>query len=205
MNALLICNGEPPSKSLCRKSAGQSDLIIAADGGANIARRCGIRPHCIIGDLDSITQSTRRAFRTVPTFRVASQESTDLEKGLSYLQRAGATSITILAATGKRLDFTLGNLASFWRFSRSMQIVFAGDGWTARPARKRTSMRARRGTVVSLIPFGTCSGVTLAGLRYPLRGATLRNGEIAVSNVVMRSPFSVSVRRGNLLLIILER
>ncbi|MDH4070362.1 MAG: thiamine diphosphokinase [Ignavibacteria bacterium] len=205
MNALLFCNGEPPSGRLCRSLAGKADFILAADGGANIARRYGIRPDCIIGDLDSITPGTRRFFRNTETVRVPTQESTDFEKALAFLRKKGVAEVTIVGATGKRLDFTLGNLASFWKFTRNFGVTFAGDNWTACPVGRRTTLRARRGTTVSLLPFGACSGITLRGLRYPLRNATMRPGDIGVSNVVKRSPFSVSVRRGRMLLIMIPR
>ncbi|MRR37824.1 hypothetical protein EG829_24885, partial [bacterium] len=58
---------------------------------------------------------------------------------------------------------------------------------------------------VSLVPFGPCGGITLRGLRYPLTNASMKVGEIAVSNVVVRSPFSVTVRRGRLLIIVINR
>ena len=56
---LLICNGEQPSRSLARRLARLADCIIAADGGANGARKMGIVPDLIIGDLDSITTAGR--------------------------------------------------------------------------------------------------------------------------------------------------
>ena len=61
-SALVICNGEPPSKTLARQLVQVSDLIVAADGGANVARRLGIRPDVIIGDLDSIEPATKHYF-----------------------------------------------------------------------------------------------------------------------------------------------
>ena len=66
-SALLICNGEPPSRALARRLVSEVDLIVAADGGADVARRLGIYPHVIIGDLDSITESTKRFFALGPT------------------------------------------------------------------------------------------------------------------------------------------
>lgn len=59
--------------------------------------------------------------------------------------------------------------------------------------------------MISIIPFGQCSGVTLRGLKYPLRDALLRVGQVGVSNVVMASPFSVCVKKGKLLVLILEQ
>jgi thiamine pyrophosphokinase len=202
--ALVICNGEPPSRTLALRLARESDCIVAADGGANIARRFGLLPDVIIGDLDSLLPSTRRFFRTSSIVRVRRQDNTDLEKALDFLVDEKCRSATILGATGKRLDFTLGNLSVLWNYTRRIRLTFVGDGWTALPVGRERSVTARIGTTVSLIPFGGCSGITLRGLQYPLTNGTMHVGQIGVSNVVRTSPFSVRVKKGHMLLIILD-
>jgi thiamine pyrophosphokinase len=203
--AVVICNGRPPSSALLRRLTRGADLFIAADGGANLARRAGVQPHVIIGDLDSIDQRTRRAFAVGANLvRVKRQDNTDLEKALDYLLKKKCARVIITAATGRRIDFTLGNLSVIWSYTARMKIAVVGDGWTAVPVRRELRIRGNRGTLVSLIPFGACSGITLRGLKYPLRNAQLKVGEIAVSNVVKSSPFSISVRRGRVLAIVHE-
>lgn len=202
---LLLCNGEPASRSLTRALAAQADLIIAADGGANAARAYGITPDIIIGDLDSIQPATRRRFRSSIILHVSRQDNTDLEKALDFLAASGYGSVTVLGATGRRLDFTLGNLSVIWNYTAFLDIAFRGDGWMAMPVGKSLTRSAPPGTVVSLLPFGNCDGITLRGLRYPLTNAPMHVGEIGVSNVVRSSPYSIKVARGNMLLVILEK
>ena len=202
-SALLICNGEPPPRSLARRLASQVDLIVAADGGANTARRHGIRPHVIIGDLDSIRPASRRSFASSSIIRVKRQDNTDLEKALDYLRARNVAKVSILGTTGKRIDFTFANLSVIWNYASSMQLTLVGDGWYAIPVILRKTISARPGTTVSLIPFGPCSGITLKGLKYPLTGATMKVGEIGVSNVVSRSPFSVTVRKGKMFVFVM--
>jgi thiamine pyrophosphokinase len=202
---LLLCNGEPPSRSLVRALAAQADLVVAADGGANTARTYGVTPDIIIGDLDSIRPSTKRRFRSSIILHVRRQDNTDLEKALDFMAASGHGSVTVLGATGRRLDFTLGNLSVIWNYTAFLDITFRGDGWQAMPVGKSLVRSAPAGTVVSLIPFGNCDGITLRGLRYPLKNAPMHVGEIGVSNVVRSSPFSVRVKRGHLLLVILEK
>jgi thiamine pyrophosphokinase len=86
-----------------------------------------------------------------------------------------------------------------------MSLTVVGDGWKATPVESGKKIAAKPGTIVSLIPFGACSGITLKGLRYTLTDATMRVGEIGVSNVVKRSPFSVIVRKGKMLVFIMDR
>ncbi len=199
---LLLCNGEPPSRTLLRRLASGADAIVAADGGANAALRSGITPDVIIGDLDSLLPETRKAFSRSRVIRVRRQDNTDLEKALDFITASCPGEVAIAGATGGRIDFTLGNLSVFWKYARALSMTFVGDGWRAFPAGKRRTVRARRGSTVSLVPFGTCSGITLRGLRYTLTNAVMRPGEIGVSNVVTRSPFTVAVRRGRMLLVI---
>lgn len=238
-SALLICNGEPPSAAVARRLVSKADLVIAADGGANAARRLGIRPHVIIGDLDSITTATKRFFtggkglkplhvgsghlrsHRPPAFtafsagkkgrgytqiiQVKRQDNTDLEKALDYLLSQKFKDVTIIGATGRRIDFTLGNLSVIWNYTASIRLTLVGDDWKAMPVESGKKIVARPGTTVSLIPFGACSGITLKGLCYPLTNATMKVGEIGVSNVVKQSPFSVTVRRGKMMLFVLGR
>jgi thiamine pyrophosphokinase len=201
---LLLCNGEPPSRALLRRLAGAADIIVAADGGANAALRSGVRPDVIIGDLDSILPETRKKFHDVRTVRVTRQDNTDLEKALDFISASGPAAVAVAGATGGRIDFTLGNLSVFWKYTRALGITFVGDGWRAIPAGRRRTVNAPRGTTVSLLPFGNCGGITLRGLRYPLTDAAMRPGDIGVSNVVRTSPFSVTVRRGRMLIVIFD-
>jgi len=202
---LLLANGEPPPRPFLRRLRHACGMFIAADGGANAALRAGLRPDVIIGDLDSLRPATRRAFRTSLLLRVRRQDNTDLEKALDYVTALGARRVVVAGITGRRIDFTLGNLSVLWKYTAALDIIVAGDGWEAFPAGRRRTVRARKGTTVSLVPFGPCGGITLRGLRYPLTNASMKVGEIGVSNVVVRSPFSVAVRRGRMLIIVFSR
>lgn len=199
MTTLLLCNGEPPSRPLARRCARMADQIVAADGGANAARALGLIPDLIIGDLDSVTPATRRAFTGVRTLRIRRQDNTDIEKALDYVRDHGGDRVIVLGATGGRIDMTLATLSVCWRYVSVLDVLIAGEGWYAVPLRGTRTFEAPRGTRVSLLPFGRCSGITLRGLRFPLVNGTLRIGEVAVSNVVRSRRFSVTVRRGNLL------
>ena len=204
-SALIICNGEPPSRALTTRLVRSADYIIAADGGAETARRYGIRPDAIVGDLDSITPSTKKFFSSSLILHFSRQDNTDLEKSLDFAAARRFRKVTIIAATGGRLDFTLGNLSVIWNYTRYLDMEFVGDGWRAMPVGPGRRMSAPAGTIVSLIPFGNCQGITLTGLQYPLSNASMGLGDIGVSNAVVASPFSVRVRAGNMLLLVLQK
>lgn len=204
-SVFVLANGEPPSRALVRRLRRECGFLIAADGGANTARKYGLTPDVIIGDLDSVLPGTRRAFRESRLLRVRSQNNTDLEKALDYIASHGGRRVVVTGITGRRIDFTLGNLSILWNYTAVLDIVVAGDGWEAFPAGRLRALRVRKGTTVSLIPFGPCHGITLRGLRYGLTNASMSVGEIGVSNVAVRSSVSVAVRRGNMLIILLSK
>ncbi len=205
LRALLICNGKQPSRLFARRLARRSHFIVAADGGANGARKLGITPDLIIGDLDSVTRATRKFFSSTFVIRVVRQDNTDMEKALDYIVAGSlAHEVMIIGATGRRIDHTLGNLAVLTNYMGRLRTIACGDGWHAFPVRSGEQVHASVGTTVSLIPFGDCRGVTLKGLKYPLRNATVRAAHIAVSNVVKHSPFTISLRQGKMLAIVLE-
>lgn len=201
---LVLCNGEPPSRALVRQQAKRARLTVAADGGANMARRYGVVPDIILGDLDSLSLATRRHFHDSLILYVGRQDNTDLEKSLDYVAAHGGREVVIMGVAGRRIDFTLGNFSVLWKYTAFLDLTIVGDGWRGFPVGRRKLLRARPGTIVSLIPFGRCEGITLRGLQYPLTNASMEVGDIGVSNIVRSSPFSVSVRSGKMLVFLLD-
>jgi thiamine pyrophosphokinase len=201
-SAVVLCNGEAPSKTLLARAVRHADLFVCADGGANTARSHDVMPDLVIGDLDSVTAATLRWCRGTRIVRVGRQDNTDLEKTLDHLLTKGVGDLLILGAAGGRLDMTLGNLSVLWNYTSRMTITCAGDGWRAHPVVGTLVMSVRPKSNVSLVPFGACSGITLEGLKYPLRNARMRIGEIGVSNVAVRAQVTVTVKRGRMLVLV---
>ena len=108
--ALVIANGEPPKKQRLQSLAREANVIICADGGANTALKSGIVPDVIVGDLDSIHAEALVKFHRVPTYEDRDDETTDLEKAILWAIKAKFDHITVVGATGKRIDHSVGNL-----------------------------------------------------------------------------------------------
>jgi thiamine pyrophosphokinase len=201
-SAVVLCNGEAPSRALLTQAVKHAALFVCADGGANTARSHDVMPDLVIGDLDSVNARTLRWCRWTRIVRVRRQDNTDLEKALDHLLTKGVRDVLILGAAGGRLDMTLGNLSVLWNYTSRMTITCAGDGWRAHPVVGTLVLAARPKSTVSLVPFGACSGITLGGLKYPLRNARMRIGEIGVSNVAVRAQVMVTVKRGRMLVLV---
>ena len=203
--ALILANSQPPSKRLLLRLLKQSAVFVCADGGANTAARLGLKPDLIIGDLDSIASVTLRKFRNVRAKRIADQNSTDLEKALSWVTRKGHKDIVVAGATGRRLDHSLGNLSALVKFSRKARIRFVDDASELCFVGPECEFEESPGTVVSLIPLSLCEGIVTHGLKWELKNESLKLGfRESTSNVVKSSPVSIRVRRGDLLLFIVR-
>ncbi|MBI4417304.1 MAG: thiamine diphosphokinase [Ignavibacteriales bacterium] len=200
-HGLILANGSAPTKRLLQMARRCAETFVCADGGANTAARLGEKPDLILGDLDSVTQATLRVFRSVPIRRIPNQNSTDLDKALTFLIDRRFSSIDVLGGLGGRVDHLTGNLSALGKFSRRAKIRFVDKMGLLIPVRSLLTIKVQVGTIVSLIPLARCEGIVTSGLKWELKNGTLELGvRESTSNVVRSSPLSISVRRGTLLL-----
>jgi thiamine pyrophosphokinase len=183
---------------------GAAQIVLAADGGANHLARIGVRPDAVVGDLDSILPDVRRWIgedRMVPR---PDQSSTDLDKTLAYaFQERGAEHVTVLAATGGRLDHAVENLALLARWAPRGAVELRDERQRVVPVIARGEFPTAAGQTVSLLPLGRCARVWTRGLRWELGGEPLDlAGRTSVSNVVEGERFEVRVEGGALLVVL---
>jgi thiamine pyrophosphokinase len=199
--ALIIANGEPPQKKRVVLLAKRAGTVICADGGANTALKMGILPDAIVGDFDSIHGEALVKFRRVAMYEDRNDQTTDLEKAIAWAIESHFDHITVVGASGKRLDHTVGNLGVLRKFYPDAIITLVDDNGELCYVGREYSFDAEKGDVVSLLPLNRCEGVSTHGLKYPLEGENLELGvREGTSNVVVSSPVSIKVKKGHLLL-----
>jgi thiamine pyrophosphokinase len=200
-NALLLANGEPPTKKLLKQLLADSPLFVCADGGANTAAQYGLKPDAIVGDLDSATAKSLKTLRRAEIHKVVDDYSTDLEKTLAWVVDQGIHTITVAGATGGRLDHFVGNLSALVKFSNRAAITFIDDTGEWIFIDRSKDFLLPIGDTVSLIPLSRCDGIVTKGLRWNLNFEALELGvRDATSNLVNDSPVHISVAKGNLIL-----
>jgi thiamine pyrophosphokinase len=205
MHGLIIGNGTPPAYALAVQEASSAGLIIAADGGGNWCMQNGLTPHLVIGDLDSFDVA---AYPEVACVQDADQETNDLEKALNYALSAGCRRITVLGATGIRLDHTLKNISVMARFNPLFtELVLRDNSCWMRILSGKFSFEVVPGTVVSLFPVsGRVDGIRTAGLEFALDDESLENAvRDGSSNRAIASNVTVEHRSGILLLMVYDR
>lgn len=202
MNTLIVCNGRPPSKSLFDKWHDWSDYVIAADGGTQVVRSLNAEPDAAIGDMDSFEPDGSESFKVISD---SDQETNDLEKALNLAVQEKATHITVLGATGQRVDHTLKNLSVLKQFdSRFEELIFRDDYGDLLLLPKQYSTELPIHTALSLFPLsGAVSGIVTEGLEYPLNNEQIENGvRDGSSNRVISNPVSITHKEGDLLLFV---
>ncbi len=205
MKAVIVANGVIGAPARARARAQAADLLMSADGGARHILAWGLRPAIVVGDMDSLDDETLGRL-TAAGARLARhpihKDETDLELALDLALAEGATEITILGALGGRLDQTLANilLLTAPRF-QAAPILIEDDGQQLFLGRSPVALRGAPGDLVSLIPLSPAvTGITTAGLEYPLRDASLYLGLTrGISNVMLGDAATITFETGLLL------
>jgi thiamine pyrophosphokinase len=199
--ALVIANGDLPPFAAWQALLRQDPLLICADGGADRLWALRVKPHVIIGDLDSLSAATRNHLQDVTVIHVADQNNTDLEKALDYLLARNSGHVTALGVTGLRGDHTLANFCILLKYHRRMSLSFRDAYADIRVVEGQYECVAAPGTRVSLLPMEPCQDVTTKGLQWDLENAHLAAGvRESISNRVRTNPVQITVGSGRLLL-----
>lgn len=202
MKAVLLCNAEIPNHDLFWQQIKNCDLFVCADGGANTAKKLGIEPDIIIGDFDSVDEATLLAFSRSEKIKVDEQETTDFEKALDFLQKKHIKSVEVWgAASGDRVDHTIGNLSSLTQFGRNLTIHFYTNHSLTYLLPFDFEKRFPVGKTISLIPMPKAEFVATKGLKWALNSETLELGiRIGTLNKVTDELVRIYYQSGNLLL-----
>ncbi len=193
MRCLVVAGGSAEDLPSHMQALGQFDQVVAADGGVANARRLGLTPTAVIGDLDSLSKAQReRLQRAGVVFDVhrPDKDETDLELALLWCAARGANEIIILAAFGDRPDHTLGNilLLAHPRLQH-LSVRLVSRRWQGFLSRGEATLHGKPGDTVSLIPLSPrVTGIWSQGLQYALHGETLVRGPgRGISNVMLGS------------------
>ena len=203
--ALIFANGVLPDDAAALRLVQPGDLLIAADGGAAHIKRLGLKPHLLVGDLDSLSPDDVEALAASGTdvrrFPVEKNE-TDLELAIRAAHNMGCREMVVVAGMGGRMDQSLANLYLLLQPMLASLAVRMDDGCLeAMWIRHRVVLHGRAGDTVSLLPMlGQVEGIVTQHLRYPLHGETLYPEKSrGISNEMSGDEAVVAVGRGVLL------
>lgn len=176
---IIIANGKSSSKNVVKYFYAKGfNTIICADGGANSARKIGIIPDFIIGDLDSVTLSTLKYFENNTTIiQIKRQNDTDVEKCLKFAIKKGFNEVILLGVTGNRLDHTICNLGIVIKFFNKIKIYISAEDSFLSAYDKSVVIKSKINETISLYAFDEHTFISSKGLKYPLKNSNLAFGE----------------------------
>lgn len=200
MRAVIICGGEPGNYARVRAAIRDDDTIICADYGYAHAKKMGLLPHVVLGDFDSYSHAKIECdnVKVYPPVK----NYTDSEIAVNYACEHGADEILLLAATGGRLDHTLGNLYLLKSICEKgiKGSIFDGIS-TTYFVRGQIQLSGSRGDLLSIVPFEHADDFVTEGLEYVLNHDSLTNVSMGISNVFTEESVSVKIGSGGALVI----
>ena len=198
MNAVIVCPGTIPLKEELLLFLKPGFILIAADGAANRLLEDDIWPDVVIGDFDSISTSTLEALekRNIETICKVSQDRCDLEKALDLCVERHYTHVHIVGMFGGRADYNLANAVVLFQFMAHLSITAVEPHFKMFPHQGSRTFNSSPAQIMSFVPLGVCAGVTLEGVKYTLKNAHFKIGEMGVSNVALGDTFTVTIGEG---------
>ena len=186
-----------------------SDLVLCADSGLLVALQNGLVPHAVIGDMDSLEErGFDRSSLPENVLWIQSpkeKDMTDTALCMEYALAQGCEELIIVGGLGGRLDHTLANLQNMVGFSkRGLKISLVDQNTRVFILTDGTkTVESMPGFSLSVLSWSETSvGVTLSGVAYPLRDATLTYGfPLGVSNEIIDDSATISVAKGTLLVV----
>lgn len=196
---------EAPGRLMEMWSPEKDDLVIAADGGIRNAAVLGLKPHIVLGDMDSLDGMAIPEGAAVYPVR---KDDTDTMLAVKTGIEKGCDEFLIFGALGGRLDHTYANIQtlSYLLDHECSGTLLDGD---------HLCTMVRDGSIaldtefkyLSVFSYSDrCEGVSESGTGYTLDGAELTSSfPLGVSNYQLKDERAViTVDKGTLLIILSE-
>ena len=186
------------------RNASETDAVILAAGDfpthpiplgllARAAEGRIITPLAVVGDGDSISPEARR--RLSDRLHIESEQDTnDLSKAVRYAVSQGMRRLTILGATGRREDHTLGNISLLADYqARGLDVEMWTDYGVFTPATGCQTFASRAGQQLSVFCLDDAP-LTLRDVRWPLEERRITRWWQATLNEALTDTFRVETR-----------
>ena len=199
---VLFIGGEGPPEGVIGRLVADSDMVVAADSGYDLARSAGVEPDLLVGDMDSIADfagAMRRLQGRVERYE-RQKDETDTEIGLRILHERGFRDITLVGGGGGRMDHLLGIVVLFEREIRPKRWITRGESVVH--IEREEIFDNMKGVLCSFFPVGPgMATMRTTGLRWPLDGLSWKHGDAGVSNYGLEDRVTVTMLSGQLIMV----
>jgi thiamine pyrophosphokinase len=197
-HTVILANGAFPRHSVPLSFLRKASRIICCDGATESLLEYGLEPDFIIGDLDSLSQELQQRYSHC-LHHDDDQETNDLTKAVRFCAERQWNEITILGATGKREDHTLGNISLLADYAEYVNIQLITDYGVFFPLLKSGCFESFRGQQVSIFSLTPDTVFSFHGLKYPVTGQTLPSWWQGTLNEAIGNGFTIEMDGGKAL------
>lgn len=197
MKALIIGSGNFSKNAL--KLSDEKTYTICADGGYDHAKKHGIVPDILLGDLDSI--KTESEIKTI--VYPAEKDETDSEIALKFAIDNGYLDIVMTGVTGTRLDHTLNNIFLLKTAKElGANAVIVDDNNEIYYVDGKFRFSGEAGGFFSVIPISADICVSIENAKYEIFKTRIAFGESrGISNEFLEGECVITVEDGAALVI----
>jgi thiamine pyrophosphokinase len=200
----IIANGTIKDNDFHKKLLQDFDIVICADGGANIAKELQITPDYIIGDLDSIKSSVLSYFKDLNETEIIkddNQDKTDLELAIVLAESLDPSEITIFGAMGGRIDHTLANILCLCKIPSEIKTQIIDERNSVELVEDSIDLDGNIGDIISIVPITDISNLYYNGLKWNVKNRNTNIGWFGISNLLENNHANISFSKGKILVI----
>ena len=193
-NVVILAAGDFPQSEAPLTALREADLRICCDSAAEALVAHGLEPDRIVGDLDSLSPAFRERYADRIT-HISEQDDNDLTKAFHLALTLSPSRITILGATGKREDHTLGNISLLLDYAReaSCPVMMLTDYGRFETIFDTATLPSVPGQQISIFAFDNTLTIKSAGLKYPTDQVRFDTLWKATLNEALSSSFTLTL------------
>jgi thiamine pyrophosphokinase len=198
----IIANGYIKNPKFHKDLLKDAVIIICADGGANNAKKIGVTPNYIIGDLDSASKSSIELFKDKSKIiKDDNQDNTDLEKALSLAEKLSPSEILIMGAIGDRIDHTLANIMCLTKINSDIKAQIIDEKNIIELVENSADISGDKNDIISIVPITDISNLCYTGLKWNVENLDTNIGWFGISNRLEEKNANISLSNGKIFLI----
>jgi thiamine pyrophosphokinase len=194
----VLAHGGFPAHSVALQQLQSAATVVCCDGAVESLLQFGMEPACIVGDLDSIAPELKKRFAD-RIYCKAEQESNDLTKSINFCKEKGHKEVTILGATGKREDHTLGNISLLADYAKELDVQMLTDYGVLNVATCEATFESFAGQQTSIFCLSPQTRITTEGLKYPIVNSPLPSWWMGTLNEALGDFFTLHFFEGSVL------
>ena len=198
-HTVILANGAFPQHPIPLSFLREASRIICCDGATESLLKYGLEPDFIVGDLDSLSHQLQQRYSPI-LHHNKDQETNDLTKSVNFCVEKQWNEITILGATGKREDHSIGNISLLLNYAANANVQMITDHGVFMPLLSSARFESFSGQQVSIFSLTYDTLFTFHGLKYPLTKQSISSWWQGTLNEALGDEFLIEMNNGKALI-----